>query len=64
MFENWQGCTMVEERKKRREEKEEEEGKRESGSKGRHSRDASIPHFLRKMNHVLSPLPTEEREKD
>jgi hypothetical protein len=48
----------------RREENEEEEGKRESESKGRQSREASIPHFLRKMNHILSPLPTVEREKD
>jgi hypothetical protein len=64
MFENWQGCTAEEERKKRREEKEEEEGGRESESKWQQMREASIPHFLRKMNHALSPLPIEEREKD
>jgi hypothetical protein len=32
-------------------------------SKGRQRRDASIPHFLKKMNYVLSPLLTEEREE-
>jgi hypothetical protein len=51
------------ERKKKREEREEEEGEREreseSESKGRQRREASISHFLRKMNYVLSLLPRE-----
>jgi hypothetical protein len=52
-----------EERKKRSEEKEEEEGGRESESKGRQMREANIPHFLRKRNHALSPLPTRRERR-
>ena len=48
-----------EESKKIREERE-----RERESKGRQRRDASIHHFLRKMNHALSHLPTEGRERE
>jgi hypothetical protein len=62
MFENCKGCTVEEERKKRREEKEEneeEERGKESESKWRQRREASIPHFLIKRNHALSPLLTE-----
>jgi hypothetical protein len=57
----------VQERKKKREgkeEEEEEEEEEERESKGRQKRKANISPFLRKKNHALSPLPTEEREKD
>ena len=55
---NWQGCIAENERKKRR------KGTRESENKWRQRREAGIPHFMRKRKHALSPLPTEEREKD
>jgi hypothetical protein len=55
-----------EKRRKGREERERErrerERERERENKGRQRWDASIPHFLRKMNCVLSSLLTEERE--
>jgi hypothetical protein len=59
-------CIAEEERKKRRGRKgrqgREERG-RERESKGRQRKDASILHFLRKMNYALSLLLTEEREE-
>jgi hypothetical protein len=58
------GCITEEERKKRREEKEEEEG-RKGGERERtkdDKGDVSIPHFMRKMNCIISSLLTEKRE--
>jgi Flp pilus assembly protein TadB len=72
MFENWQGCIVEEERKKRKKKGRrgrggrgrERERERERESKGRHKREASISHFLRKMNYALSSLLKEERERE
>jgi hypothetical protein len=54
-----------EEEKKRRKGRRgrgERERERERENKGQERRDASIPHFLRKINYVLSSLLTGERE--
>jgi hypothetical protein len=49
--------------KKRKKRKGGRKGERERESKGQQKRDASISHFMRKMNYALSSLLTEEREE-